>query len=76
MIGCQWSDCPAHFGGEPAGKGRGQTHHIVTALAQRRQTQRKHIQPVKQILAELSLADGFFQIAIRCGQYPHVHLLG
>ena len=76
IVGSQRRDGAPHLGGEPTGKGRSQTYYVVAALAQRRQAERKHVQPVEEILTEFSLADGFLQIAIRRGQYPDVHLLG
>ena len=44
------------------------------AFAQRRHFDRKHVQAIKQVFAELALGDQFFQAPVGGGNYPHVGL--
>ena len=45
---------------------------IVLALAQRRQVDREHGQPVQQVLAQLAFADRLLRIAVGGGDDAHV----
>ena len=69
--------------GEPLGRraelarghvqeGGGQLRHVGAALAQRRQLQPHHVQPVQQVGAETALLDQGFQILVGGGDDPHV----
>ena len=52
-------------------------HHlqIFHVLAQRRHVNVKHIQPVKQIRAQMPMRHRILRIAIRRGQHAHIHVL-
>src|SRR6185437_3526132 len=51
-----------------------QQRNILAPFAQRRQRQAEHVQPVEQVVAELSLRHLAFQVNIRRGDHAHVHL--
>ncbi len=53
---------------------RGQHRQIVLAIAQRRQRNGKHVQPVKQVLAELAFPDGVIERRIGGRDHAHVQL--
>ena len=46
---------------------------VVRAIAQRRQFERNHGQPVIEILAKRAVLDHRLQIAMRGGDHPHIH---
>src|SRR5580692_43680 len=50
-----------------------QQRDILSPLPQRRQHQRKNINPVKQILPEFLLPNPSFQITMRSHYHPHIH---
>ena len=50
----------------------GQLDHVVSALAQRRQGQRNHIQPIIEILAEMAFLHQSSQRAVGAGDDPHI----
>ncbi len=47
--------------------------NVFLAIAQRRQLDRKHVQPVEQILPQLAGAHRFHRIHVRRGNDAHVH---
>ena len=49
-----------------------QLRHVVGALAQRRQRNREDVQPIKQILAQLSVAHRLLDIAVGGREHAHV----
>ena len=49
-----------------------QERNIIHSLAQRNDLNRENVQPVIQILSKPSGGDGFFQVAIGCGNNPHI----
>ena len=54
----------------------GQQQDIGPALAQRRQIDRKYIEPVKKILAKGALGDLGFEVLVGSGYNPDVHFYG
>src|SRR5205807_2542720 len=48
--------------------------NVLRALAQARQPQANHVQPVKQVLAEGALAHALLQVLVRGGDDAHVRL--
>src|ERR1043166_4836594 len=54
----------------------GQHRNIFETLTQWRRRDRDHIEPVIQILAELSCAYELHQVAVRSGDYPNIHANG
>ena len=52
-----------------------QERQVVLALAERRQREAEHVEPVVQVLAQPSLADGHHRIDVGGGNHPHVHFL-
>ena len=50
-----------------------QHRDVFAPLAERRQFDMNHVQPVEQIFAERALGDHVAQIAVRRGNHPHVH---
>ena len=50
-----------------------QQENIVASFAQRRRRKLHHIQPVKQILPKLVLANRVNDVPVRCGNQPYVH---
>ena len=48
--------------------------HVFTALAQSRQTQTNHVEPVKQVFAKATDLDALFQVLMGCGDDPHIRL--
>ena len=53
-----------------------QHRNILATLAQRRQRHDGDIQPVVEVFAETTLADGLHQIHVGGGDYPHIDLNG
>ena len=51
-----------------------QPGNVLAAIAQRRQVDAHHVEPIKQILAEVALGDFFLQIDVGGGDHAHVHL--
>ena len=51
-----------------------QRRDIFLALAQRRQRDVDHVQPVVEILAEVAFLDQLQQVGIGGGQDAHIHL--
>src|SRR5262249_20819280 len=49
-----------------------ETWQIVDSVAERRQLDRKHIQPVEEVLAELAVANRGIEVAIRGGQHADI----
>src|SRR6202007_139416 len=47
--------------------------NVVHSLAQRRNGDRKHVQPEKQVLAESSSRNRGRQVAIGCCDHPNIH---
>src|SRR4051794_7585692 len=52
-----------------------QQGHVFLAIAQRRQLEREHVQPVVEILAELAGAHGVGRVLVGRGNHPHVDAL-
>ena len=50
----------------------GKRHDVSRSLAQRRQMDRHHVEPIEQILAELPLADRGGEVAMGRGEEPRV----
>src|SRR4051812_42961349 len=61
-------------GGYSGDEGFGQQLHISLSLPERRQGQRHHIQPVVEVLPELSLGHRGTEIGVSSRDDPHVHL--
>ena len=51
----------------------GQNRNVILMFTQGRNLQRNHMQPVKQIFAELAAFDQAFQIAVRRGDNPYIY---
>src|SRR5580704_920773 len=51
----------------------GQRGNVFTAVAQRRNEKRNHVQPVEKVLAKRAARDFLFEIFICSGDYAHVH---
>jgi hypothetical protein len=49
-----------------------QDRHVVLALAQRREVDRQHVQPVHQVLAELAFRDDLGEVLVRGREDAHV----
>ena len=49
-----------------------QQQNILGPLAQRRNTDRKNVQAIVEIRAELLLIDQSFQVPVRCGDQPRI----
>ena len=66
----------AHFAAAGAGQLRGDGHHqvgqVVGALAQRGHLDGEHIQAVEQVLAEVTVGDPRFQVAVGGGDHAHI----
>ena len=65
-------DAPAEARGVLLHEEMDQQRYVFAALAQRRQPYRKHIEPVEQISAKFPLVDALVQVAVGCGDYPHI----
>ena len=50
-----------------------QRRHVLPPLAEGRQHDRQHVQPVVQVLAELAFVDELLEIALGPGDDAHVH---
>src|SRR5260370_27166349 len=50
-----------------------QQRDVVASFSQSWQSNRKHVEPIVEILAEFFLSDFFAQVAIRGGDDAHVH---
>ena len=53
-----------------------QQRNVLGTLAQRRNADRKDVQPIIQVAAKLAILDHLFEIAIRGRHQAHIHLLG
>ena len=51
-----------------------QQRNVLAPLAQRRDADLDHVQPVKQVVAELAVGHRLLQIDVGGGDHPHVHL--
>src|SRR5260370_7144400 len=69
-----WLNPPPDAGCEAGHQEVYEQRHVPLAVAQRRQGDRKHIQAVKQVLAEFPLADGLRKIAIRGRNHADIAL--
>ena len=52
----------------------GDRDDVVLAVAERRDADRKDVEPVEEILAETPRADELVEVAVRRGDDSHVHL--
>src|SRR6185369_2501103 len=59
--------------GELSGEPLGEEDDVVPPFAQRGHGERKHAQPVEEVLPELSLGHGAAEVAVRRGDDPDVH---
>ena len=50
-----------------------QQRDVVAPLAQRRQVDREHVEPVEQVFAETPLAHGLAEVFVGRGHHAHVH---
>ena len=55
-----------------SGRRNGQAAEFDGPLTQRRQLQRKHIEPVIEVCPEFFLADAATEVAVRGGDHPHI----
>ena len=53
----------------------GQQRDVLPAIAQRRQLDGEHVQPVIQVLAQLARLDRLHRVDVGCGNHPHIHRL-
>ena len=50
----------------------GQQQHVVAAIAQRRQADRKDIEAVEQVESKAVFVDRLLQVLVGCGDDPHI----
>ena len=65
-------EAPLRLPGEPIEEVAREVGDVLLPLAQRRQRHRDHVEPVIEVLAELTLLHGRVQLAVRRGDDAHV----
>src|SRR5438445_203006 len=67
------SDLHPVLAGKPLEELIGEQRDVLFAVPQRRDHDRHHVQPEKEILPEFFALDAFLQVAVRGGNDAHVH---
>ena len=75
-VGCEARRRHAHLARELRDEVVRERPEVVEAIAQRRQVDREHVEPVVEVLAELALLDHLLEVAVRRRHEANVDLHG